>query len=109
MERLKIGGIYTTDKVMIKQRTVLIILTLTDTSVLYYLLKIEENYTNNDIKNIIVNQLRWYETIHKNYQNYSKNFFLNMIDGYLGQIDEDLIVKLIKDNRTWNLSLYKDK
>lgn len=91
---LKIGGIYTYDTPWHQDRGAIIIINKKNNYISYYMFKIRLDFTKNDIETILNNQIKYLELRKKNFWIGTKQFLLDKIDGYMGQVNEDILVKL---------------
>lgn len=93
---LKIGGIYTSDSVIKGKRAAIIIIDKSPFCVSYYELPILSTYTRDTIEMILKDQMQ-FESYHLNTIHHrSENFLTCDIDGYIGQINQEILDFFIK-------------
>ena len=93
---LKIGGIYTSDSIIKGKRAAIIIIDKHPFCVSYYELPILSNYTRDDIEMILKDQIQFKEYHLDTIYHRSGNFLINDIDGYIGQINQEILDFFIK-------------
>ena len=90
---LKIGGIYTVEEFKYYLRAAIVIIDKND-EYSFYVLKISNYFNKNDIENILKNQIKYLELKKKNFYIGTEHFLSSKIDGYMGQVNDDMLVKL---------------
>lgn len=91
---LKIGGIYTVEEFKYYLRAAIIIIDKNDDEYLFYVIKISNYFNKNDIENILKNQIKYLELKKKNFYIGTEHFLSSKIDGYMGQVNDDMLLKL---------------
>lgn len=93
---LKIGGIYTSDSIIKGKRAAIIIIDKHPFCVSYYELPILSNYTRDDIEMILKDQIQFKEYHLDTIYHRPEKFLTDDIDGYLGQINQEILDFFIK-------------
>ena len=91
---LKIGGIYTVEEFKYYLRAAIIIIDKNDDEYLFYVIKISNYFNKNDIETILNNQIKYLELRKKSFCIETEYFLIDKIDGYMGQINDDILFKL---------------
>ena len=91
---LKIGGIYTADKLGNQGQVAIIINNKNDDYISYYMLKILADFTKNDIEKIVEDQIRFNELKIENFNSTTAHFLSFKIDGYMGQMSDNILFNL---------------
>ena len=86
---LKIGGIYTVDEFKYYLRAAIVIIDKND-EYLFYVIKILDNFNKKDIEN----QIKYLKFRKKNFCIGTEQFLSSKIDGYMGQVNDDMLFKL---------------
>ena len=93
---LKIGGIYTSDSIIKGKRAAIIIIDKHPFCVSYYELPILSYYTRDDIEMILKDQIQFKTYYLNTIYHKSENFLTNDLDGYIGQINQEILDFFIK-------------
>ena len=93
---LKIGGIYTSDSIIKGKRAAIIIIDKHPFCVSYYELPILSYYTRDDIEMILKDQIQFKTYYLNTIYHRSENFLTDYIDGYIGQINQEILDFFIK-------------
>ena len=93
---LKIGGIYTSDSIIKGKRAAIIIIDKHPFCVSYYELPILSYYTRDDIEMILKDQIQFKTYYLNTIYHRSENFLTNDLDGYNGQINQEILDFFIK-------------
>ena len=91
---LKIGGIYTYDTPWHQDRGAIIIINKKNNYISYYMFKIRPDFTKNDIETILNNQIKYLELKKQNFYIVTEHFLLDKLDGYMGRVNDDMLLKL---------------
>lgn len=91
---LKIGGIYTVEEFKSYFRAAIILIDKNDDEYLFYVIKISNYFNKNDIETILNNQIKYLKLIKKKFYIGTEDFLLDKIDGYMGQVNDDMLLKL---------------
>jgi len=96
MNDFKIGGIYTSNDRNNSWRNACIVFAKTNLYLQYYVISNIEGMNTKKLISIFQEQINNYDIFVSHFQLMSIDDFGQLIDGYIGQIDENIIEKLKK-------------